>query len=66
MPKMRSHSGTKKRLTITGTGKVKRGQAGNRHLAPGKTQKQTRQLRKFSLVNSSDVKRIKQQLDQIK
>ena len=66
MPKMRSHSGTKKRLTITGTGKVKRGQAGNRHLAPGKTQKQTRQLRKFSLVTTSDVKRIKQQLDQIK
>ena len=66
MPKMRSHSGTKKRLTITGTGKVKRGQAGNRHLAPGKTQKQTRQLRKFSLVSTSDCKRIRQQLDQIK
>lgn len=36
MPKMRSHSGTKKRLTVTATGKVRRGQAGNRHLAPGK------------------------------
>ena len=36
MPKMRSHSGTKKRLTITASGKVRRGQAGNRHLAPGK------------------------------
>ena len=45
MPKMRSHSGTKKRLTITASGKVRRGQAGNRHLAPGKTQKQTRQTR---------------------
>ena len=32
MPKMRSHSGTKKRLTITASGKVRRGQAGNRHL----------------------------------
>ena len=30
MPKMRSHSGTKKRLTITASGKVRRGQAGNR------------------------------------
>ena len=29
MPKMRSHSGTKKRLTVTATGKVRRGQAGN-------------------------------------
>ena len=66
MPKMRSHAGTKKRIKATGSGKFKRSRAGNQHLAPGKTQKQTRQLRKFSLVNSSDVKRIKQQLDQIK
>ena len=66
MPKMRSHSGTKKRLKITASGKVLRGQPGTSHLAPGKTQKQTRQLRKFSLVTTSDVKRIKQQLDQIK
>lgn len=36
MPKMRSHSGTKKRLTVTATGKVRRGQAGNRHLAQEK------------------------------
>ena len=48
MPKMRSHSGTKKRLTITASGKVRRGQAGNRHLAPGKTQKQTRQKKNIS------------------
>lgn len=66
MPKMRSHAGTKKRLKVTGSGKVRRGRCGTRHLAPGKTQKQTRQLRKFSLVSASDVKRIKQQLDQIK
>ena len=42
MPKMRSHSGTKKRLKVTGSGEFKRQQAGTRHLAPGKTQKQTR------------------------
>ena len=45
MPKMRSHKASKKRFTITGSGAIKRGQAGTRHLAPGKTQKQTRQLR---------------------
>lgn len=39
MPKMRSHSGTKKRLTVTATGKVRRGQAGNRHLATRKNTK---------------------------
>ncbi len=65
MPKMRSHSGTKKRLTITGTGKVKRGQAGNRHLAPGKTQKQTRQTRKSALVSTSDSRRLRQILSNI-
>ena len=63
MPKMRSHSGTKKRLTITASGKVRRGQAGNRHLAPGKTQKQTRQTRKFALVSSSDKRQILSNID---
>lgn len=65
MPKMRSHSGSKKRFKITATGQVRRGQAGNRHLAPGKTQKQTRQTRKFALVAHSDKKHIKQILDNI-
>ncbi len=65
MPKMRSHSGTKKRLKRTATGKFKRGQAGTSHLAPGKTQKQTRQLRKASTLSKSDVKRIRQQLSNI-
>lgn len=65
MPKMRTHAGTKKRIKVTGSGEFKRGRAGNRHLAPGKTQKQKRQIRKFSLVTSSDKKRIKQILDQL-
>ncbi len=65
MPKMRTHSGTKKRFKITGTGSAKRSRAGNQHLAPGKTHKQKRQLRKFSLVSKSDNKRIKQQLAQL-
>lgn len=65
MPKMKSHKGTKKRFTITGTGEVIRGQAGMSHLAPNKTQKQKRKLRKSSLVTTSDRKRIKQQLSNI-
>ena len=66
MPKMRSHSGTKKRLKITASGKVLRGQPGTSHLAPGKTQKQTRQLRKASTVSTSDLRRIRQQVANIK
>ena len=47
---MRSHSGTKKRLKRTASGKFKRSQAGTSHLAPGKTQKRTRHLRKSSTI----------------
>lgn len=65
MPKMRSHSGTKKRLKRTASGKFKRGQAGTSHLAPGKTQKQTRHLRKSATLSTSDVRRIRQQLSNI-
>lgn len=60
MPKMRSHKGTKKRLKITGTGLVVRRQAGTSHLAPGKTQKRVRHLRKAATVSRTDLKRIKQ------
>ena len=37
MPKMKTHSGTKKRFKITGNGNVKRWRPGTSHLAPGKT-----------------------------
>lgn len=66
MPKMRSHSGSKKRFKITGTGRVIRHQAGTSHLAPGKTQKQTRQLRKKTSVSRADLGRIKQQIANLK
>lgn len=59
MPKMKSHRGLAKRVHITGTGKLKRGHAFTSHLAPRKTVKQRRQLRKSSLVSKSDYKRIK-------
>ena len=66
MPKMRSHSGTKKRFKISGTGKVMRGRPGTSHLAPGKTQKRIRHLRKEGTVSASDLKRISQQIANIK
>lgn len=66
MPKMRSHSGTKKRLKITASGKVLRGQPGTSHLAPGKTQKRIRHLRKSADVCASDQRRIRQQIANIK
>lgn len=66
MPKMKTHSGTKKRFKISGTGLVMRGRPGNSHLAPGKTQKRIRHLRKESQVTTSDLGRIRQQIANIK
>ena len=66
MPKMKTHSGSKKRFKITGTGKVMHGQPGTSHLAPGKTQKRTRHLRKEAGVSTSDARHIRQQLANIK
>jgi len=66
MPKMKSHCGTKKRLKISGTGKVLRRQPGTSHLAPGKTQKRVRHLRKSAGVCTSDARHIRQQIANIK
>lgn len=52
MPKMKTHSGTKKRFSLTGTGKVKRPQAGMNHKTETKSRKKKRQLRKYVLVSS--------------
>ena len=66
MPKMKTHSGTKKRFKITGNGKVKRWRPGTSHLAPGKTQKRIRHLRKESTVSQADLGRIRQQIANIR
>ena len=44
MPKMKSHSGLKKRVKTTASGKLKRGHAYVSHLAPHKTHKQKQHL----------------------
>ncbi|CRH45951.1 MULTISPECIES: 50S ribosomal protein L35 [Metamycoplasmataceae] len=60
MPKMKTKSGLKKRIKITATGKVKRGNAYRSHLAQNKTTKQKRQSRKSSTLSASDFKRYKE------
>ena len=59
MPKMKTKSALKKRIKITGTGKVMREQAYRSHLSQNKTTKQKRQARKSVLMYRSDVKRFK-------
>ncbi|MBU1093642.1 MAG: 50S ribosomal protein L35 [Acholeplasmataceae bacterium] len=59
MPKQKTHSGLKKRIKVTGTGKLMRGHAYKNHLAASKTTKQNRQLRGETSVHPTDAKRIK-------
>lgn len=66
MPKMKTHCGTKKRFKVTASGSVKRWRPGSSHLAPGKTQKRIRHIRKARLVRTCDLKRIGQMIKNIK
>ncbi len=45
MPKMKTHKASKKRFRVTASGKVKRSQAGKKHLNSPKTGKRKRHLR---------------------
>ena len=62
MPKQKSHSGTKKRFKLTGTGKVMKQGAGMRHNLEKKSSKVTRRLNQEQVVAPSDAKVIKKLL----
>ena len=62
MPKMKTHSGAKKRFKLTGTGKIKRKNAYKSHILTKKTTKQKRKLTHASLVSTADTYRVEQML----
>jgi large subunit ribosomal protein L35 len=62
MPKNKTHSGTKKRFRITGSGKVMREQANRRHLLESKSSRRTRRLAADVVVAPSDAKKVKKLL----
>ncbi|MBR5035302.1 MAG: 50S ribosomal protein L35 [Bacteroidales bacterium] len=62
MPKMKTNSGSKKRFTLTGSGKIKRRHAYHSHILTKKTKKQKRNLDHVAIVEKVDVKRIKELL----
>lgn len=57
MPKMRSHSGAKKRFRVTGNGKLKRGQQGKGHILTKKAQKRKVSLRQTAYMGSDKEER---------
>ncbi|RIV37744.1 50S ribosomal protein L35 [Micromonospora radicis] len=62
MPKMKSHTGTGKRVRVTGKGKLLKEQANKRHLLEKKSSTRTRRLTGVVEVAKADVKRIKKLL----
>jgi large subunit ribosomal protein L35 len=62
MPKMKTHSGAKKRFRVTGTGKVMRRRANRNHMLEHKPTKRTRRLDGPVVMAKSDAKNIKKLL----
>ena len=52
MPKMKTHRGAAKRLSKTGTGKIKRARAYKSHLLTHKNRKRKRRLRQSTTADS--------------
>ncbi len=62
MPKQKTHSGTKKRFKVTGSGKIKKQQAGMRHNLEVKAPGRKARLNNDKLVAPQDAKVIKKLL----
>ena len=62
MPKMKTNSGATKRFALTGTGKIKRKHAFKSHILTKKTKKQKRNLTATGLVDSANVRSVKEML----
>jgi large subunit ribosomal protein L35 len=62
MPKLKSHKGASKRFKKTGTGKVKRGHSGLRHILSSKAKKRKRKLGKSTLVSHGDLLKVKRMI----
>lgn len=62
MPKMKTRRAAAKRFKKTAKGKVKRRKANHSHILTKKSSKRKRKLRKATLVDPADRKRIKRML----
>ena len=62
MPKMKSHSGTKKRFRRTGTGKLMRAKAFKSHILTKKSTKRKRNFREETVIAKADRKVINARL----
>ena len=59
MPKLKTHTGAKKRFKLTKNGKVKRAKAYKSHILNKKTTKRKRNLRKVVMADVTNVAQLK-------
>ena len=59
MPKMKGHSGAKKRFRVTKSGRIKIAHQGKNHILTKKTTKTKRNLRKPAITDATNVKNMK-------
>jgi large subunit ribosomal protein L35 len=62
MPKLKTHSGTKKRAKITKTGKIMRGHARLNHFLQKKSGSRKRRLNRAGTITGGQAKQIKRKL----
>ena len=62
MPKIKTHSGAKKRFSLTKTGKVKRAHAFKSHILTKKDTKRCRRLRSGAYADQTKVDAIKKMI----
>ena len=62
MPKIKTHSGAKKRFKLTKTGKVVRAHAYKSHILNKKTTKRKRTLRQTTIADVTNVAKVKRMI----
>lgn len=65
MPKLKTRKAVSKRVSVTGTGKIKKTKANKQHILTKKSSKRKRNLRKSNLVDKSNVRQMKRVLPYI-
>jgi large subunit ribosomal protein L35 len=63
MPKLKTKGGVKKRLRLTGSGRIKRKKANAGHILTKKSSKRKRHLRKGTLVSAADEPKMRRLLN---
>lgn len=65
MPKLKTRKAVAKRVSVTGSGKIKRTKANKQHILTKKTTKRKRSLRQADLVDKSNLKQMRRELPYI-